>query len=215
MSDLLDEVLDEEKFEKRINNFRTVLPKLIIAATVIVVLFFAKNLWDDKKEENKAQNSDVLISVLQFSEHIQDSIAKLQKIEGENSFKQQEIAAIKIATLYIKNNKLEDAFEQLENIINQSGYSVISKQYAKLLWISYAMTNKQLNDKQSKKLEQLLYGHEPAGPFNASLTLFRVLHAREKGDLEKAKTMANAFISNNKDAPQIIKNQIKAIIAEL
>lgn len=216
MSDILDEVLNDAKHEKRLILFRKFFP-IAIAFTIIGAIAIAGYSW--YKNGQQAQNQqigDVLVELL--SGQVKDSTLVLesfnQLIESKKN-KQTELAQIQRVSYLISKGEISEAMLYLENIANNPSYNEITTTYARLLWLSIILDQKELMEADQLKARSYMdYFSKKDQLFFGNATLIKALFYKKINQIETAKEYAQQLIDSD-DAPLALKEQAKAIIFSL
>lgn len=216
MADILDEVLNDEKDEKRLLLFRRVLP-IIITLTVIIAVSIAGYSWyQHKNMEHNRKIGDMFVELVS-GEYGDDSLT-MESLEdlvknGEN--RQVELAELEIASKLIGGNDYHGAMTRLEAIINNKDYYDITTSFARLLWVSLVLDETDISDTmQMQARNYLQYFVNNDQPFFASATLAKALFYKKNAQNDLAAEYANALLKLD-DASLILKEQAQAILASI
>jgi len=214
MSDILEEILNDEKDTKRLKLFRKLFP-VIITLTIIVALGIAGYNWFlQAKITHNQEIGDSFVQLI--SDESKDTKLLndlLKEIEINNKSKLSELASIKLVSQQIKLHNIPDATQLLNEIISNNGHSEITKAYTRILYISLVLDVDNLNNEQENKVrEYLQYFTKDSQVFYATATLLKSLFYLKNNQLDLAKQYALETLKLPR-ASAIIKEQAKAIIA--
>lgn len=214
MSDILEEVLNDEKDAKRLKLFRKLFPA-IITLTIIVALGIAGYNWF--LQAKITYNQEIGDSFVQLiSDESKDTKLLndlLKEIEINHKSKLSELASIKLVSQQIKLNNISDATQLLNEIISNNDHSEITKAYARILYISLVLDVDNLNNEQENKVrEYLQYFTKDSQVFYATATLLKSLFYLKNNQLNLAQQHAVEILKLPR-ASAIIKEQAKDIIA--
>lgn len=214
MSDILEEILNDEKEAKRLKLFRKIFPA-IIALTIIAAFGIGGYSWFFQAKT--IYNQEIGDSFVQLiSDESKDSKLLndlLQEIESNNKSKLSELASIKLIREQIKLTNISSSVELLSKIIKNKDYSEITKSYARILYISLALEIDNLNNElKNKVMGHLQYFTNDSQVFYATATLLKSLFYLKNNQLDLAKQYALEILTLPQ-ASTIINEQAKAIIA--
>ncbi len=214
MADILDEVLSDEKDEKRLLLFRKLFPSIIVLA-VIIAIFIAGFSWYKNSEKiYNRKTGDMFVDFIFGGYEDEPLIGKsVEKVIETVNNRQAELAKLKIAEIFINNNDPQGALEKLEAIIKNKDYHEITTSFARLLWISLILDkDKILDATQVQARNYLQYFTSEEQPFFASVTLMKALFYKKNGQNDLAFEHANTLLKL-KNASYFVKEQAKALLA--
>ncbi|WPX98302.1 DUF2659 domain-containing protein [Candidatus Megaera polyxenophila] len=214
MSDILEEILNDEKEAKRLKLFRKLFPA-IITLTIIVALGIAGYSWflQAKTTHNQEIGDSFVQLISDESKNTKLFNEILKEIKTNNKSKLSELASIKLVSEQIKLTNVSDSMQLLSKIINNKDYSEITKSYARILYISLVLDIDNLNNELENKVrEYLQYFTNDSQVFYATATLLKSLFYLKNNQLDLAKQYALETLKLPR-ASAIIKEQAKAIIA--
>lgn len=213
MTDILEEILNDEKDAKRLQIFRKILP-IIIILTIVTAIFMAGYNWFS--ESTTLHNQEIGDSFVQLvsgdykDKKLVNSLLEEITVNSEN--KLSELASLKLVNTEVQLNDITKATELLENIINKKEYSDITKSYARILYISLILDIDNLTiSQENKSREYLQYFNKDSQVFYATATLLKSLFYLKKNDFNFAKQYASETLKLSR-ASAVIKEQAKAII---
>lgn len=216
MVDILDEVLNDTKDEKRIILFRKFLPKIIILTFITAIGITSYNWYKNKKLEHNQRLGDILINVI--SNEISDkelSSNSLKHLVTNNENRQAELADIFTANELRASGESEAALLKLETIIANNKYQAITRSYARILWLSIILDQKEISESNNVKARNYMdYFVNEDQVFFMNATLLKALFYKKSGQPELAMQYANSILSFKDNSP-IIKEQATAIIANI
>ncbi|RTK92515.1 MAG: DUF2659 domain-containing protein [Rickettsiales bacterium] len=216
MVDILDEVLNDTKDEKRIILFRKFLPTIIILMLIGAVGMTGYNWYKNKTLEHHQRLGDILTNVI--SKEITDkdlSNNSLKHLVINNENRQAELADIYMVSELRAGGDNEAAILKLETIIANNKYQEITKSYARILWLSIILDQKEITDSNNVKARSYMdYFVSEDQVFFTNATLLKALFYKKSGQTELAMQYANSIL-NSKNSSAIIKEQATAIIANI
>lgn len=214
MSDILEEILNNEQETKRVQLFRKLIPAIITLTIIFSFGIAGYNWFIQFKATHNEEIGDLFVQLI-FDETKDTKLLhdSLQKIKNNNKSKLSELASIKLVSEQIKLNNISDSMALLSKIINNNGYSEITKAYARILYISLVLDIENLNSEQENNTrEYLQYFTNDSQLFYATSTLLKSLFYLKNNQLDLAKQYAIVTL-NLPRASAIIKEQAKAIIS--
>lgn len=138
MSDLLNEILNENKVAKRINLFYKILPLLVISALIIALSIGLYNWYINKQTEKRQESGDVLFSVLSDNYSNDDLSNSIDKLENREAYKQSELLKLVYLNNLVSSENREDVVNGIrildEYIKKPQGFNEITNAYIDLLW---------------------------------------------------------------------------------
>ena len=127
MADILDEVLNDAKDEKKLILFRKLLPIIIIFTIVIAIAIATYTLYTNKKAEHNRKIGDMFVEIIsgEYGDNA-TIISALKDLVDTSENRQAELADLEIASKLIAENNSTEALQALEAIINNTEYTMIS-----------------------------------------------------------------------------------------
>ena len=216
MADILDEVLNDQKDEKRLILFRKLFPTIIVATIIIAISMAGYNWYQNKVEIHNREIGDMLVSLAggEYGDS-NATIEGLKKLIDNSENRQSELADIKIVDKLIRENSIQDALAHLESIIENTNYYEITTSYARLMWISLVLDQKNLTEKiQMKARNYMQFFKDEKQPFFATATLMKSFFYKKNKQNDLAAEYASNLIASN-NVPIAVKEQAKALLASL
>ena len=216
MADILDEVLNDAKDEKKIMFFRKIFP-LIIVSTVIIAIAMASYSWyQNRVAAHNQKVGDLYVDLIsgEYGEKklVDKSLNELVK-EGDN--RQVELAEIQIVSGLIESGDRSSAMERLELIIANKDYYDITTSFARLLWLNIILDENNISDElQMKARNYMQYFKEADQVFFANATLLKALFYKKNTQTDLAAEYANIILGMD-NASIIVKEQAKAVLSSL
>jgi len=216
VADILDEVLNDAKDEKKIIFFRKIFP-VIIVSTVIIAIAMAGYSWYQARVDKHNQEVGDLSVDLISGEHgerklIIESLNELVK-DGDN--RQVELAEIQIVSRLIESGDQTAALENLDSIIANKDYLDITTSFARLLWLNIILDEKSVSDEmQVKARNYMQYFKEADQVFFANATLLKALFYKKNNQNDLAAEYANVILTMD-NASIIVKEQARAVLSGL
>lgn len=216
MADILDEVLNDEKDEKRLLLFRRFFPLIIILTIVIAICMAGFNWYKNSEKSHNRKIGDMFVDLVS-GDYGDDTLTKesLEKLIETSNNRQIELAELKIAGNFIDSNDSQGALEKLETIIENKDYYEITTSFARLLWISLILDKDEISDAyQMQARNYLQYFTNEKQSFFASATLMKALFYKKNGQKDMASEYANTLLELD-SASLAIKEQAKALLASI
>ncbi len=216
MVDILDEVLSDEKHEKRLYFFRKILP-YIITFSLITALIIAGYGWYKNRNTKHNQNiGDLLVNlVLENSKDVKLSIESLEELTVKSENRQAELAQIQLVNNFLARKNLAAAKVNLIEIINNANYLDLTRSYARIVWLSIALTEGDLSDEDKNKTKIFLDHFDNENlVFFGTATIMKSLYYKKIGQIELARQYAEQLLKSS-SIPLVIKEQASALLANL
>lgn len=215
MSDILQEVLNEESDEKKLYYFKKILPIIIFLAVIVAIVMGVNNWYKDIERKNNQKNGDILIKSLAIiNDNKELAIKSLESVAAENS-KSREIALLQQVRVKITDKNYANAKSLLENIINNKEHSELTSSYARLLWLSLTIDESTVsNDERSKIQEYLQYFNHEDKAFSGTISIIKAILLIKNNSTEEAKKVLQQTISLT-HMPQVVKEQAKALLTNI
>jgi hypothetical protein len=214
VSDILDEVLNEEKYEKRLVLFRKVLPKIIVFAIIIAILMILYTWQQNKIHDHNQKTGDLFLQLLSSNNSDQNMVdSSLETMIDSTNNRQSELASIKLISNKIAANDLEGALENLEKIIDNKNFYSLTTAYARILWVSLILDKQEIaENEQIKARNYLQYFSNENQEFYAMALLLKAFLYNKNNQIDLAKEFAQNILKIDKASP-IIKEQAKALLS--
>lgn len=216
MADILDEVLNDAKDEKKLILFRKLLPIIIIFTIVIAIAIATYTLYTNKKAEHNRKIGDMFVEIIsgEYGDNA-TIISALKDLVDTSENRQAELADLEIASKLIAENNSTEALQALEAIINNTEYYELTTSFARLLWIGLILDEEKLSDTmQMQSRNYLQYFAQEDQPFFATATLMKALFYKKNKQNDLAVEYVNVVL-NLQDATLILKEQARAILASI
>lgn len=216
MADILDEVLNDEKDEKRLILFRKVLPTIIITTIIIAIAMTGYNWYSNRVAEHNKELGDMFIE-LALAESTLASVTNnsLEQLAKDKGTHQAELAQIQLIHNMIDSKDLLSALTRLEEIIANKTYLDITTSYARLLWLGIILDQEKLTENMQVKARNYLdHFLKEDQLFFANATILKSLFYKKNGQVELAAKYANSLLEM-KTVSRIFKDQALAVLAGL
>jgi len=216
MTDILEEILNDEKDSKRLTVFRKIFP-MIIALTVIIAVIMASYSWISAKKNRQNQEIGDSFVQLLFGEYNDKKLIAnlLEEIKGGNENKVSELAALKLAGEQIKSNNSAEATKLLEDIADNNAMSEITRSYARVLYVNLILDVDKLSAQQENKTREYLQSFDKdTQVFYATATLLKSLFYLKNQQFDLAKKYSMEILGLPR-ASMIIKDQARAVLEKL
>ncbi len=216
MADILDEVLNDEKDEKRLLLFRRALPAIIITTIFIAIAMTGYSWYKNRIVEHNKQIGDMFIDLA--SGEVGDALFtnnSLEQLIEKGESRQAELAQIQLIHRMIDNNDSSSAMARLEGVIANNNYFEITTSYARLLWLGIVLDQKELTEvTQIKARNYLDYFSKEDQLFFANATLVKSLFYKKNGQDDLAAEYASSLLKTE-NASIILKEQALALLSSL
>lgn len=216
MADILDEVLNDEKDEKRLLLFRRALPAIIITTIFIAIAMTGYSWYKNRIVEHNKQIGDMFIDLA--SGEVGDALFtnnSLEQLIEKGESRQAELAQIQLIHRMIDNNDSSSALARLEGVIANNNYFEITTSYARLLWLGIVLDQKELTEvTQIKARNYLDYFSKEDQLFFANATLLKSLFYKKNGQDDLAAEYASSLLKTE-NASIILKEQALALLSSL
>lgn len=215
MTDILEEILNDNKEEKRLFYFKKLLPIVIIFVLITVIIMIINNWYNEKKIKNNQEIGDILVKAIRSPVNEELTIKPLEHLVATSNNKTKELAAIAQIGFGIKRNDWAQTDNLLNNIINNQYYDELTTAYARLIWISLNIDKIHLSDINITMLEEYLNYFDTANkPFYGTANLLKAHWYIKKGSKDLAINTLTNLISLN-ELPLSIKKQANYLLATL
>ena len=216
MADILDEVLNDEKDEKRLILFRKALPAIIITTIFIAIAMTGYGWYKNRIVEHNKQIGDMFIDLA--SGEVGDASLtnnSLEQLIEKGESRQAELAQIQLIHRMIDNKDPSSAMIRLESVIANNNYFEIMTSYARILWLGIVLDQKELTEVvQMKARNYLDYFSKEDQLFFASATLLKSLFYKKNGQDDLAAEYASSLLKMG-NASIILKEQALALLSSL
>jgi len=216
VADILDEVLNDEKDEKRLLLFRRALPAIIITTIFIAIAMTGYSWYKNRIVEHNKQIGDMFIDLA--SGEVGDASFtnnSLEQLIEKGESRQAELAQIQLIHRMIDNNDSSSAMARLEGVIANNNYFEITTSYARLLWLGIVLDQKELTEvTQIKARNYLDYFSKEDQLFFANATLLKSLFYKKNGQDDLAAEYASSLLKKE-NASIILKEQALALLSSL
>lgn len=216
MTDILEEVLNDQNDEKMLFYFKKVLP-IIIVFTAVVVLFMLWTNWHEiKRVKNSQRTSNILIQSIQSvntdKEFLQKSLKNLIENSGN---KVGELASIEQIGIAISQGNASDAKNLLDNIINNKAYSELTTAYARLVWLSLVIDEQNIGSIDRNKVEKYLsyFDNEDKAFFGTANIMKAIWYIKNDASNMAKNTLEKIMAAEN--VTPLIKQQAVALLSNL
>ncbi len=215
MTDIFEEVLNDEKDEKRISKFRNFLPNIIIITLIGALLVGAYN-WNIAKKTLENQTTGDAITQLILNNNDQANYSNLQKLLQQTSSKQDEL--LKLYEINSLINAQADAatiLEKLETIIDNKNTAEITSAYARITWLNIMLNKKNLTDSEEHRIKNYFESFQSDDqPFYFNMLILKALYHLSKNDIDLAKQYAQK-IRNAQNVSSLLREQANALISAI
>lgn len=214
MTDILEEVLNDENEAKRLHYFKKFLPITIISTIIIILLMLIYNWQEGKKIKNNQQTGDILVKSIDLINDDKDlTIKSLENLIATSNNKIGELASIEQVGIELKQNNVSKASDLLKTIIVNKDYSELTTAYARLIWLILTIDKSDLSNINIKETEEYLnYFDNENKPFYGTASLIKAIWYIKNGSKDLATNILNNLIALE-NINSIIKEQAKALLS--
>jgi len=211
MVDFLDEVEQDLSQENFYNLVRKIFP-YFVAFSLIIVAVSSYYAWSNARIiKSQELLSEELMSANEFFQRnkLDEALKSYLNLLDKKNDNYSAIAGFKAASVYLKQNKINEAMLVYEKIAKTPAFALIFRDQANLLFISYSFKKENDNSKLLDALDQIIHADSPY-KYNAM-----ELKASMLMDLDKLDEAKNIFIelSTNSSVPSTIQKNSQAIIS--
>lgn len=200
MTDILDEATQDYKEQRKIYLFKKILPYILSLTLLIVVVLSAKKWIYYKDKSLKEEKTELFYESInnESGELKLEVLRGLQKDNDTISFNSRFVAANE----YLNNNKKENAYEEINYIIENSKKDLI-RNLAKNWYISLKLDENNLSKNDKTKIEQLIKSVEPSEPLYYNTRILESLFNIKYQRLDKSMEVINSLLEDNNSSPNV------------
>lgn len=202
MTDLIDEINQDMKEERKILTFMKILPYIIAIAVVIISIISIDTWLDYRKEKKNKKYADLFY---QANEQIiagNNSLAKenLEFLAENGKTKISELAKLKKAELNLNNQNYQEFWQ----IASDDNNHIITRQIAALNWFQYYSQHKLPNYASLEDAQAMLNDFSEADqPLASSFLLMKALFTQKHISKKEAILQFNEIALREDVLPQI------------
>jgi hypothetical protein len=216
MTDILQEVLNDQNDEKILSYFKKLLPIVIVCTAVVVLFMLWANWHKNKMAKNNQRTSNILIQSVSSINSDQEFLQKSLKDLIENSGnKVGELASIEQIGIVISQGNSNDAKNLLDKIINNKDYSELTTAYARLVWLSLVIDEQNIGSVDRNKVEKYLsYFDTDDKAFFGTANIIKAIWYMQNDASNMAKNTLEKIMAAENVTP-MIKEQAAALLSNL
>lgn len=221
MTDILEEVLQDQSYEKKVYYFKKILPIVIFCTILTIVVMLVISRYNDKRIKHNMSMGDALLSSASHEMQRKNSVDKitaeqlLDQLIQTSDTRVSEIAVLRKLMLKIAANEYNDAKLLLEKIIDNESYYDNTRSFARIIWIDLAVNGISAFTQDKNRIEKYFeYFDDENKEFFGNATLLKALWYSKSGKSDIAKFALTKLLGIN-DMPQIIKEQARAMLANI
>jgi len=216
MADILDEVLNDAKDEKRLLLFRAALPKVIGFAIIMSIIIALYNWHQYSKSVHNQNMGDLFLGLVsgeyQDKKLADEAVAKIIE-KADNG--EVELLKLSLIGSKIASKDINGAMQDLEALASSKDVRQLTSSYARIAWLNLLLDQDKISDvQQSKARDYFQYFTDEKQPFFSSSNLLQALFYQKNGQYDLAKEYANKVLVLER-APLIVKEQAKAVLSLL
>ena len=215
MVDIIEEVLSEQKEERRIVLFQKVFPAVIIGAIIIALIIAFYSWYSNRKVAHNQEIGNLLIELVlgKTANNIADTNSGLESIVTNDQGRQSELASLKIVHNKIAANDIDSALLDLVKIIETPKFYKFTTSYARVLWLSLVLDKPKLSEvDQNQARNYFQFFSDEDQEFYATAMLLKAFFYKKNNDINLAKEAAEKILKIEKVSP-IIQEQAKALLS--
>ncbi|WP_316353853.1 DUF2659 family protein [Candidatus Trichorickettsia mobilis] len=220
MTDILEEVLRDQSYEKKVYYFKKALPVVILITILSVIAMLIFSWYMGTRAQHNMQMGDMLIKsmdnlILEKSVDSKLIQQSLDNLVTKNNNRVREIAALKQVNLKIAVKDYDSAKVLLEKIIDNENYYETTTAYARIVWLGLVIDQKKIVASDKSKLQKYLqyFSNETKEFFGTASIIKAIWHIRNE-EPESALNVLKAVMALH-TTPQIIKEQAKALLSKI
>jgi hypothetical protein len=200
MSDILAEVLDDQRVERRVRYFKKALPIIILSLIVAIIVIFIRDLHIKKLNDHNIEMGNILLKSI-IDTKADEAILDAVITQTETATK--EIAHLRQASIKMMKEDYASSKTLLETIINSKDYSEITIRYARLMWLSFMMNETNLSKLDEETIMRYLdYFNNEEELFFGSANIIKAIFYIKNNKLKEAKLTLERILSlQNVEAP--------------
>lgn len=215
MVDIIEEVLNEQKEERRVVLFQKIFPIVIIGAVIIALIIAFYSWYSNRRVAHNQEIGNLLVELVlgKAAYNIGDVNSDLESIVTNDQGRQSELASLKIVHNKIAANDVESALVDLVKIIEAPGFYKFTTAYARVLWLSLILDKPKLTEaEQMEARNYFQFFSDENQEFYATAMLLKAFFYQKNNDMGQAKEAAEKILKM-KEASPIIKEQAKALLS--
>jgi hypothetical protein len=216
MTDILDEVLNDKKEERKVLLLKKALPIVGAITLLIIIIMLINNVRTSTKETYNLEMGDTLVKALENAQN--DPKVAIEGIQylmdhAENHVK--DAAALQMIAMNFARGNFDEILSITTKIADDNNYLPLTQAYAKFMWISIVVDgDNSMKEKHSKQLTKY-FAHftDTATPFYGSSKLLEALYYKNTDKSQSIKIL-EALISGKNIAPTI-REEARAAMANI
>lgn len=215
MTDILQEVLLDQSYERKLKFFKRTIPVVILVTSIIVIMMLINNWRSENFTQKQKQLSDILVKATIISDKkiVEDTLTSLIKNNQDNKIR--ELAALKLVAIKISENNIDSAKTLLQEIISNKDYQNLTISYAKIIWLSLMLDRTGLSAEEVEQVQNYLqYFENDNQEFYGIANLMKAIWYDKKGQTSLALD-ALKNIRSCQTLPVIINEQAKALMTTI
>jgi hypothetical protein len=216
VADILDEVLNDQRDEKKLYYFRKTLPLVIFFTVVAVILMLIYGWYKDKQVKHNMKMGAILVKAIAAVPDDKDlALKSLKSVVEKSNNRVGELALLEEVGIKITDKDYIGAKALLEKIINNKNYSSTTTSYACLVWLSLVIDEQNISDKERKQFQEYLqhFTNENQEFFGTAGIIKAIWYIRNN-QLELAKDTLTVILSLT-NISHVIKDQARALMSSL
>jgi hypothetical protein len=216
--DIISEVLNDHKQEKRLLWFYKWFPMIMILIIIGAIGIYVENWYGNKQKLHDQSHSDAIITIL-FDNKLSETeaINQLQTLIEDIDYKKQ----IQLMIIAL-NNKISshhrndnNALTRVESMLNNGAYNYITGAYLRLIWLSILLDQDNISEAAQIKVEEYTRGFDNQNQvFSTSVILLKALFYQKIDQKALARKYAELVITRD-NVPIILKEYANSIIFNL
>lgn len=215
MVDILEEVLDDQKVERRIALFQKIFPVAIIAVIIISLIIAFYSWYNARRVAHNQEIGNLLVELILGggNDKVENVNSDLQAIVTNGNNRQAELASLKIVHNKIAQGNSDSVLTDLAQIVDNPDFYKFTTAYARILWLSLILDKPQLTEAEQMQARSYFqfFSDENQGFYATAMLLKAFFYAKNK-EINLAREAAEKVLKMEKISP-IIKEQAKAFLS--
>jgi hypothetical protein len=218
MSDILEEVLNDQNEEKRLRFFKKLLPIVITISIIVIIIMFINSRYQDRKIKDNQKNGDIFVKaigaqVIQGNKNF--AFDTLENLINNSDSRIKEIALLEQVAIKISQKDYLEAKILLEKIIQNKEYHEITTAYARISWLTLVIDNSKVTDEDKEKIAIYLKHFSSEGKaFWATASIIKAIWDIKNNMLNSAEKSLRIVLAAD-NVSELSKDQARALIAVL
>lgn len=216
MTDILAEIQCDQRDAQIFNHFKKALPLVIFLSLSIAAAMFTYYRRHEARAQHNMISGDALITTITNAAAGGDqdlAFKELSDLAAKSHNRAKELALITQVQIKLRGQDYVAAKALLTSIVSRPDYSSLTTSYARLIWLSLVIDQKNLPAAEHQQFEQYLqYFSSSQQEFFGMVSMIKALWQIKNGQLELAKNTLVTILSSNLSS-DIVKEQAQALMS--